>query len=79
MTNNTIKSSRYYSLYEIVKEGLIPGADTYHRIKNIVVADNFTKGPLKAKRVARGLSGVQYKVLGSNIIAYLAMKDDQKK
>lgn len=73
-----INPKKFYTLYEIVKDELIPGATIYNRLKNIVLNDYVVKGPLQAVKLPRGLNGSQYNILGINIIKYLAMKDDQK-
>lgn len=72
-----IDSARFYSLGEIVREGLIPGIDTIPKASRLVQTDKFRSKILKATMVARGANGVQYKVRGENIIKYLTLKDEQ--
>lgn len=77
--NKKIDPKKFYSLYEIIKESLIPGADTHQRLKALVMNDSMTNDYFKASKFQRGLKGVQYSIQGINIIKYLANKDDQKK
>lgn len=75
----TIDANKFYTLYEIVKDGLVPGVLTYSAVKSIIVNDKLFNGPLQAKPVVRGTRGMQYKVKGSNIIKYLVIRNEQKK
>lgn len=76
--NKKIDPKKFYTLYEIIKDELISGCNTYGRMKNIILNDAVTGGPLKAMRISKVDDRVQYRVRGINIIKYLAMKDDQK-
>lgn len=74
-----IKPKHFYSLGEIVREGLIPGIDTIPKASNLVKTDLLTNKILEAVRIARGAKGVQYQVRGSNIIKFLTNLDDEKR
>lgn len=79
MKNKVIDASKFYTLGEIVREGLIPGIDTVIKASSLIKTDAFTVKVLNGSLVSRGKNGVQYQVKGSNIIKYLALKDEQKK
>jgi hypothetical protein len=76
MKSQTIDPKRFYSLGEIVREGIIPGVDTIPKASRLIHTDALTNKVLRAQRLPRGEFGVQYKVRGSNIISYLAQRDD---
>lgn len=65
-----IDKEKYYSLGEIVREGLIPGIDTIPKASRLVNSPTIRE-ILKTKAVKRGARGLQYKVLGANIREYL--------
>ena len=71
-----IDPRKFYTLYEIVKEGLIPGIDSTPKAARLMQSDAFTNNVLKAQRVQRGSFGMQYRVKGSNIINFLAQQDN---
>lgn len=75
MTQKTIDPRRFYSLGEIVREGLIPGIDTVHKAARLARNDLLFNKVLKAQMVATSGGHVSYKVRGSNIINYLAQHD----
>ena len=66
-----IDPKRFYTLGEIVREGIIPGMDTIPKMSRLVRSDLLFNKVLGAQIVPRGERGVQYKVRGSNIIKYL--------
>lgn len=74
--DKVIDPERFYTLGEIVREDLIPGVDTIPKASRLVQTDKMRRGPLRATMVARGENGVMYKVLGKNIIIFLAQKDE---
>lgn len=65
-----IDGNRFYTLYEIVKEGLIPHIRTYTQMLHLAKTDKVTNNYLDAVRVPRG-KNVQYQIKGSRIIQYL--------
>lgn len=69
-TNTVIDPKRFYSLGEIVREGLIPRIDTIPKASRLVQSYQYAK-VFKARMVVRGARGVQWKVRGQNIINYL--------
>lgn len=79
MVDKIIDPKKFYSLGEIVREELIDGIDTIQKASNLVQTDNMRNKILTATIIAYGEKGVRYRVLGRNIIKYLAFKDDQKK
>lgn len=73
----TIDPTKFYSLGEIVRDGLIPGIDTIPKASRLVITDKVRNKILRGVVVPRGRN-VMYKVKGENIIIYLAHKDEQK-
>ena len=71
-----IDEKKVYTAYEILKDKLITGADTYSKLLRVILNDLSTRGPLKAIKVARG-KGTQWKIKGSNIIKYLTSNDEK--
>lgn len=76
--NSKIDHKKFYTLGEIVREGLIPGIDTIPKASRLVRTDEFSIKILNAVRTPRGLNGVQYQVRGENIIKFLVYLDEQK-
>lgn len=70
-----IDSRKHYSLGEIVRGELIPGVNTIAKASRLVNGLNVLKGQV----VQVGSRGVQYKVLGSNILAYVKQNHHGKK
>lgn len=70
-----IDPTKHYSLGEIVRDGLVPGVKNLRQAKDMVLTDAVTNRYLNASRVPYGDKGVQYKVLGENIIKYLVQKE----
>lgn len=70
-----IDPKRFYTLGEIVREGLIPGMDTIPKMSRLVYSDLRTNKILNAMIVPRGRN-VSYQIRGSNIINYLTQTDD---
>ena len=71
-----IDPKRFYTLGEIVREGIISGIDTIPKASRLVQTDAITNKVLRAQRLPRGEFGVQYKVRGSNIIQFLIQRDN---
>lgn len=74
----TIDPKKFYTLGEIVREGLIPGVTNVPAASNLVKTDKMTRKILNGTIVTRGLKGMQYKIKGENIIKFLAILDDEK-
>lgn len=75
----TIDPKKFYTLGEIVREGLIPGVTSIPIASRLIATDLKTNKVLRGVRVPRGFAGVQYKVRGSNIIKFLTNLDDEKR
>lgn len=73
-SDKKIDSKKFYTLGEIVREELIPGVDTIPKASALVKNDAFTNKILNGTQVARGANGIQYRVMGKNIINYLVFK-----
>lgn len=73
-----IDPKKLYTFYEIVRDGLIPHIQSYQQMKSFAGADKLTNKYLDAVLVKRGTSGVQYQILGANIIKYLAQVESIK-
>lgn len=73
-----IDPKRFYTLGEIVREEIIPGIDTIPKASRMAQTDAMTRKILQATVVPRGARGVQYKILGRNIISYLVQIEDEK-
>lgn len=70
-----IDPKRFYSLGEIVRQGLIPGVDNIPTASRLVNNDLLFNKVLQAKRVLSVNGHVQYKIKGSNIINYLVQTE----
>lgn len=70
MKKPKIETDKFYSLGEIVREGLVPGVDTIPKASRLVNGP-MTGKILKAKAVKRGARGIQYKIKGINLLEYL--------
>lgn len=77
-TKVKIEAGKSYTAYEIVKNNLIPGVNTLGKLKNLMLDDLGSRGPLEPVKVARG-EGVKWLILGKNIIKYLKINDETKK
>lgn len=75
-TQNEIDPKRFYTLHEIVRDGLIPGIDTIRKASKLMQTDAVTNRTLGARRVTYGEKGTKYRVKGSNIIQFLTQRDD---
>lgn len=74
----TIDPKRFYTLGEIVREGIIPGIDSIPKAARLMRNDLIFRKILNAQIVASPMQAISYKVKGSNIINYLIVIDDQK-
>lgn len=70
-----IDPKRFYTLGEIVREGIIPGIDTVPKASRLVRNDLLFNKILQAKIVVTTGKHTSYKVKGSNIIEYLVQTD----
>lgn len=70
-----INPTKFYTLGEIVREGLIPGVKNIRQAKDVVLTDAVTNKRLGAMRVPYGDNGVQYQIRGANLIEYLVNKE----
>lgn len=75
----TIDPKHFYSLGEIVDQGIIPGINTVPKASRLVRNDALFNKRLRAQMVAAGGRVLGYKVRGSNIINYLAEQDSWRK
>lgn len=74
-TQTKIDPKHFYSLGEIVREGIIPGIDTVQKASNLVRNDLLFNKILRAQILQTGRS-IQYKIRGSNIISFLVQRDN---
>ena len=73
-----IDSKRFYTLGEIVREGMIPGIDSVPKASRLVRNDQLFTKILQAQMVTTEGRHISYKVKGSNIIKYLTFQEDQE-
>ncbi len=75
MKTKKIDPKHFYSLGEIVREGLIPGVNSVAKMSRIVVNDSRFNKVLRAQFDPVGRME-RYKIRGSNIILYLTQRDN---
>lgn len=70
-----IDPARWYTLTDIVKEGLFPWCDNIATVRKWVLADKNTKNKLKVVIVGEGKAR-KYHMRGENIISFLVNVED---
>jgi len=70
-----IDGKRFYTLGEIVREGLIPGVDSIAKMSRVVAADRLFNNILRSQFAPVGKME-RYQIRGSNIIRFLNMRED---
>ena len=74
-TNPMVDPNKHYTLYEIVREKLIPGVTTIVQASNIVKTDKMTNNWLDASVIHDGNGKIlMYQIRGEKIMNYIVQK-----